>query len=167
MVGHHASPVTQPENAMKRGLIVLMLCTPFAGARAQDAKAEVMQVVRTLFDGMRKVDSAMVRPLFHPKARMITAMVRNGAPVVRVEESVDAFVQSVGRPRNEVWDERISNEKVEVDGPLASVWVDYSFFRGDTFSHCGVDHFLLVKDGGAWKILELADTRRTEGCRTG
>jgi hypothetical protein len=28
-----------------------------------------------------------------------------------------------------------------------------------------VDHFLLVRnDAGAWRILELADTRRTTGC---
>jgi hypothetical protein len=44
------------------------------------------------------------------------------------------------------------------------VWADYKFFRGATLSHCGVDHFLLVKEGGSWKIIELADTRRREGC---
>jgi hypothetical protein len=34
------------------------------------------------------------------------------------------------------------------------------FYRGTTLSHCGVDHFLLVKEGGRWRILEVADTRR-------
>jgi hypothetical protein len=45
------------------------------------------------------------------------------------------------------------------------VWVDYALYIGERFSHCGIDHFLLVKnEAGEWKILELADTRRTEGC---
>lgn len=124
-------------------------------------ESEVMRVVHAVFDGMRRVDSAMVRPLFHPQARLISVATRDGVPVVRVE-SVEDFIRSVGRPRTEVWDERLSNEKVETDGALASVWVDYEFFRGTTRNHCGVDHFLLVKDQGSWRIIELADTRR--GC---
>lgn len=128
---------------------------------AQDDASDALTVVHRLFEGMRKADSAMVRPLFHAKARMITAAVRNGAPVTQVEESAEGFIQAIGRPRSEVWDERLSNERVLVDGPLASVWADYTFYRGTTLSHCGVDHFLLVKDGGAWSILEVADTRRT------
>ena len=118
-----------------------------------------MRVVNAVFEGMRRVDSAMVRPLFHPQARLISVSTREGAPVVRVEP-VEGFIQSVGRPRSEVWDERISNEKVEIDGALASVWVDYEFYRGTTRNHCGVDHFLLVQESGAWRIIELADTRR-------
>ena len=138
---------------------------PAAGestATAESVQSEVMRVVHALFEGMRRVDSAMVRPLFHPQARLISVSTRNDAPVVLIE-SADGFIQSVGRPRNEVWDERISNEKVSIDGALASVWVDYEFYRGTTRNHCGVDHFLLVRDGGAWRIVELADTRR--GCQ--
>ena len=135
---------------------------PAAAASGSSAQSEVMRVVHALFEGMRRVDSAMVRPLFHPQARLISVSTRNDAPVVLIE-SADGFIQSVGRPRNEVWDERISNEKVSIDGALASVWVDYEFYRGTTRNHCGVDHFLLVRDGGAWRIVELADTRR--GCQ--
>lgn len=129
---------------------------------ATASESDVMRVVHAVFEGMRRVDSAMVRPLFHPQARLISVGMREGAPVVRIE-SVEGFIQSVGRPRSEVWDERLSGEKVEIDGALASVWVDYEFYRGTTRNHCGVDHFLLVKDAGAWRIVELADTRRA--CR--
>lgn len=134
---------------------------PAQGATAND-EAEVRAVVDRLFDGMRKNDSSVVRPLFHAKARLISTSMRAGAPVVQVEESPDAFVTAVGRPHPEVWDERVSNVKVMIDGPLASVWADYTFHRGTTFSHCGIDHFLMVKEGNAWKILELADTRKTD-----
>lgn len=127
------------------------------------AESEVVAVVNRVFDGMRKVDSAMVRPLFHAKARFISVDLRSERPA-RVEESVEGFIRSVGSPRTEVWDEQLSNVKTMIDGSLASVWAEYKFYRGTTLTHCGVDHFLLVKEGNAWKIIELADTRRREGC---
>ena len=135
---------------------------PAPTATTQNPEAEVRAVVDALFEGMRKVDSAMVRPLFHGKARMFSIDARR--PDSLVEASVERFIQSIGRPRTELFDERLSNVRVMIDGSLASVWTDYKFFRGTTFSHCGVDHFLLVKERGAWKILELSDTRRTDNC---
>ncbi|MBL0940446.1 MAG: nuclear transport factor 2 family protein [Gemmatimonadaceae bacterium] len=127
--------------------------------------AAIMAVVQKLFDGMRKGDSTMVRSVFAPNVRMITVAPRQGVMTASVTNGADSFAKAVGTPHTEVWDERIANEKVFVDGALASVWVDYAFFRGTTFSHCGVDHFLLTKsDAGAWTILELADTRRNTGC---
>jgi len=123
------------------------------------AETEVVAVVNRVFDGMRKGDSAMVRPLFHAKARMITMDLRSERPA-HVEESVEGFIRSVGSPRTDVYDEQLSNVKTMIDGSLASVWADYKFLRGTTLLHCGIDHFLLVKEGGVWKIIELADTRR-------
>ena len=78
---------------------------------------------------------------------------------------VDAFVKRVGTPHAVVYDERLYDPRVVVDGGLASVWVDYSFFAGPRFSHCGVDAFHVAKVGEAWKIISLTDTRRTTGCR--
>jgi Putative lumazine-binding len=133
-----------------------------AGPSEQGA---IMTVVTTLFDGMRKGDSSMVRSVFDPRVRMITVSMRNGTRRTTVETGADNFAKAVGTPHADVWDERIRNERVSVDGDLASVWVDYAFFAGTKFSHCGIDHFLLVRnESGAWKILELSDTRRTTGC---
>jgi hypothetical protein len=148
---------------MRLTLIAAALCwSSAAGAQASTNTDErdVVAVVNALFDGMRKVDSAMVRPLFHAKARLISVDLRSEGRPARVEE-VEGFIQSIGRPRTEVFDERISNVKTQIDGSLASVWADYKFYRGTTLSHCGVDHFLLVKEAGKWQIIELADTRRT------
>ena len=143
-------------------IIALIWTAPLAAQAPKTAESEVLAVVNAVFDGMRKVDSAMVRPLFHPKARMITADASK--PDAQIEESVEGLIRSIGRPRTEVFDEQLSNIRTMIDGSLASVWADYKFFRGTTLIHCGVDHFLLVKEGGSWKIIELADTRRREGC---
>jgi len=53
---------------------------------------------------------------------------------------------------------------IHVDGALASIWVDYWFFAGDRFSHCGVDAILLARQGGTWRIFSIVDTRQTTGC---
>ncbi|MCC6930079.1 MAG: nuclear transport factor 2 family protein [Gemmatimonadaceae bacterium] len=130
-------------------------------------KGEVMAVVKRMFDGMRAADSSMVRSTFHTQLRMVTvAKGRDGQLRFTVESSPEGFLKSVGTPRPAKLDERIFNERVEIDGALASVWVDYNLYLGDKFVHCGIDHFLLARgDDGAWKIFSLADTRRTEGCK--
>lgn len=131
--------------------------------RAQSAEREVLAVVERLFDGMRARDTAAMRALFHPDARMVSATMKEGV-ATWTADSPAGWLASVARPRAAVLDERISNPVVRVDGPLASVWVDYSFYLGERFLHCGVDAFHLVKGALGWQIVDLADTRRTAGC---
>ena len=134
--------------------------------QAQHTEASVVAVVNRLIEALNRGDSAMARSTFHPKARLITVDMRRreAAEWVRVEESAEAFIQSLARPRTEVFEERLSNVRTMIDRGLASVWADYKFFRGTTLNHCGADHFLLVLEGESWKIIELSDTRRTVNC---
>jgi Putative lumazine-binding len=134
-----------------------------AAISADSAAKEARHAVDRLFEGMRKGDSAIVRSAFHPAARLFTAGGRDGEPGVTLD-SIDEFVRAVGTPHTEVWDERISNVRVQVDGHLAAVWADYAFYAGDKFSHCGVDAFQLARDTSGWKIIAIADTRRRTGC---
>lgn len=153
------------QETVLRALLLLFAAGPLnAQAPAADAEREVLAVVNALFDGMRKSDSSMVRPLFHAKARFVTVDLRSEGRPTRVEENVEAFIRSIGQQRTEVFDERLSNVKTQIDGSLASVWADYTFHIGTRLSHCGVDHFLLVKESGRWQIIHLADTRRTANC---
>jgi len=144
----------------------LLVLSP-APARAQaDDRAAVLATVHRLFDGMRAGDSAAVRAVFHPAALLATAVVRQGAPALQVD-TLESFIRAVGTPHGEVWDERIHGEEVRIDGPLASVWAEYSFHSGGRFSHCGVDAFQLARGADGWRIIVLSDTRRREGCRDG
>ena len=153
---------------LHRGLLTLaalalLAVLPLAAQSADAEKPAVMAVVTRLFDGMRAGDSAVVRSVFHPKAQLSTAVVRQGTPSVEFE-GIDGFITAVGTPHAEVWDERIKNPQVLIDGTFATVWVDYGFYLGGKFSHCGVDAFQLAKVGTDWKIIALADTRRQQGC---
>jgi hypothetical protein len=153
---------------MKKLILPLLLAAAVllpGEARAQvTAEDSVRAVVVTLFDAMRTRDSAAVRASFTPGARLQTAMVRpDGTPQLR-EDSVGTFVRAVGAPSDRVWDERLNAWHVRIDGPLAVVTTDYSFYLGDQFSHCGIDAFQLFRGTEGWKIFQLTDTRRRTGC---
>lgn len=153
----------KPRLCLPAILLAVALAAPAAAQAPEADKTAVLAVVKRLFDGMRAGDSAMVRSVFHPRALLSTALVRQGNAVVETE-GIEAFVTAVGTPHAEIWDERTRNEQVLLDGTLASVWVEYSFYVGTRFSHCGVDAFQLARDGAEWKIVALADTRRRTGC---
>lgn len=148
-----------------RPVLALLLFTaaPLA-AQAQDtSRRAVLATVHRLFEGMRRGDSSMVRAVFHSQALLATTLTRQGAPLVRMD-MLESLIRAVGTPRDEIWDERTRNERVEVDGPLAAVWTEYSFYAGGKFSHCGVDAIQLARSGEGWRIIALTDTRRQTGC---
>jgi hypothetical protein len=118
------------------------------------------QVVVNLFDAMRTRDTAAMRAAFVPNASM-QSLTAEGVKF----DTMEGWLTGVGRARpGLVLDERLANPVINVDGPLAAIWVDYWFFAGERFSHCGVDSFQLVRQGDAWRIFSVVDTRRTEGC---
>jgi hypothetical protein len=137
-------------------------------ASALDAKtpeeAAVLAVVDRLFDGMRARDGAMVASVFHPEARLIsTGSDELGRPTIAVRE-IQTFIDAVGQG-GDPWNEPYFQPVVEIDGNLAHVWIFYHFYAGDTFSHCGYDSIQLVRMPElGWRMISLADTRRTEGC---
>ena len=98
---------------------------------------------------------------FAGPARSGTAL---GQPTVQ-RDSVAAFIRSIGSaPAGLLLDERLRNPQVRVSDGLAAVWVEYDFYAGDRFSHCGVDAFHLARTSAGWQIVNLVDTRRREGC---
>ena len=136
--------------------------TPVA---AQTAEREVVAVVEKLFDAMRTRDTVALRAVFDSTARLVRVDARGGTPRVQIT-SVNEFVSIIGKATGDAWNERIYNPEVRIDGSIAQVWTTYTFHRGTTFSHCGIDAFQLAKLSGGWKVVHLADTFRREGCPT-
>lgn len=149
---------------MTRSLLLFAVALAFGSttpALAQSPEHDAAYAVVTkLFDGMRTRDTSAMRAAFVPNASM-QSLTPEGVKF----DSIDAWIRSVGgAPAGTVLDERLANSAVQVDGNLASIWVDYWFFVGERFSHCGVDAILLAKQGGSWRIFSVVDTRRREGC---
>ena len=144
---------------------VLFVVAPSLQAQQAPDNDAIVKVVRRLFEGMQKGDSAMVRSTFAKEVTLVT-MRRNKENVSSLsrENSIDGFLKAVGTPHPDIWYEEIWNIKVQQDDNFAQVWCDYGFYIGNKFSHCGVDAFQLYKESDGWKIFHLADTRRSNPC---
>lgn len=140
----------------------LIVCAA-SPVRAQDAeRSAVLATVQKLFTGMRTRDTAAIMEAFDSTARMV-GVSRDGARLTLTPPS--SFAAGVARAKaGDVWNERIFDPEVRIDGNVAQVWTYYTFHLNGKFSHCGVDAFMLRKVGGTWKITQLADTQRREGC---
>ena len=132
-------------------------------AYCQSDKNMVISTIDQFFAGMKKGDSSMVSAVMASQARLLTVVEKEGK-VFLPEVPQEKFLNAVGSPHEEVWDERIHSYEVKIDDRLASVWTTYSFYLGEKFSHCGVNAFQLYKSEEGWKIIEITDTRRVENC---
>lgn len=149
-------------------LLVLTGCASAAGGNASsmsppsEDERQAIAVVNTLFDGMRARDTLVIRSTLHPAARLLTAAGPSAERNVR-EMPIDAWLRSVASADVEL-DERLHATEARVSGPLATVWTEYDFWLGERFSHCGVDAFQLARTADGWKIIQITDTRQTQGC---
>lgn len=148
-------------------LCVAMLAVLAPAARAQskaDDEREVIRVVERLFEAMRTRNTAELRAVFDTSAHLVSSGVRDGVPFAR-SMPAERFIQAVGSAQGDEWIERFYDPEVRIDGNLATVWTYYTFHLGSRFSHCGYDAFQLSRTADGWKIMSLADSRQTEGCR--
>ena len=158
----HLQKLKAPYTSHMRNLYWLIIFVP-SSIHAQSESDKVMEVVNNVFTAMRTNDSTLLNQCFVETPNTFTVVSRDGESRL-VKGDFSAFSAAVGKPKEKVWNEPIWNEKVSIDGGLASVWVDYAFYLDDQFSHCGIDAFHLVKKNGEWKIFHLVDTRRKENC---
>jgi hypothetical protein len=142
-------------------LLASATLAPRAAAAQAGEEAAVIAVAHQLFDGMRARDTARIRSAFDPAGRIIR-ITREGT--VRAD-SPDGFIRSIASaPAGTVLNERIWDLEVRIDDNVAQLWAKYDFHLGDKFSHCGIDAFQMAKTAAGWKIVQIADTRRTTGC---
>jgi predicted enzyme related to lactoylglutathione lyase len=104
-----------------------------------------------------------MRAVMHPAGRVIQTGTREGAPFARVN-TLNDFLASIGSAKGRGLEERIYTPKIRIDDNLAVVWVYYDFRVGGQISHCGVDAYHVVRLAEGWRILEIVDTQRREGC---
>lgn len=145
-------------------MAAMLLSSPgLAIAQTSDRDA-ILATVQKVFDAMRTRDTSLFSQAFDTSARLVGVSNRGGTPAVTLTTPSQFGAAIVRAPAGNVWNERIYDPEVRIDLPVAQVWAYYTFRLGSTFNHCGIDAFMLVKVGGAWKITQIADSRRTEGC---
>jgi len=145
-------------------LLVVLLLFSLNLIGQENEKVFIMKTISTVFEAMKTNDSTLLKSSFTQNPNTFTLYTDQNGKTNLTKGNFKRFVSAVGQPKEHVWNEPIWNEKVEIDGNLASVWVDYAFYIDEQFSHCGVDAFHLIKVEGSWKIFHLVDTRRKNNC---
>jgi len=147
-------------------LLILFITSPIMAQTLSDSMEEsdeVREVIFTLFEGMEAADGDVLRSVLDENATLHTVR-SSEAGTELAETDINQFIESVAGSEPGTLIEEILYISVNVDGDLATAWMDYHFYRGVEFSHCGVNSMNLIRKSGEWKIFSIVDTRRTEGC---
>ncbi len=123
--------------------------------------ANVLAPIQGIFAAFEAGDSAAMLRFVHPDGRVTATGERASGSGLR-KLSWTEFAQRVtpvGR-----FQERISDPAIEIDGDVAMVWAPFVVRVNGKVSNCGFDHFDLVRESGAWKIMNLTFSSRIAGC---
>jgi ketosteroid isomerase-like protein len=123
--------------------------------------ANVLAPIQQLFAAFAAGDSAAMLRIVHPEGRVTATGQRATGSGLR-SQSWTEFAQRV-TPASR-FSESISDPAVEVDGDVAMVWAPFVVRIDGKVANCGMDHFDLVRDNGAWKVMNLTFSSRTTGC---
>ena len=135
---------------------------------AVDAGAEtaaVLATVNRLLGTLETNDRATLAAVTRPEGSATVALERpDGARRVRrLSWAEFANLLTPGPDRHR---ETITDPAIEIDGDIAMVWAPYTVTKNGALEHCGYDHFDLVREAGAWKVLNVTWSQRTTGCTT-
>lgn len=136
----------------------------YAQSNAKSDSVDIMQIITDVFDGMRTNDSSKIGQHMHPRVKMQSVNLNGDKTKLSEIGEASGWLEAVAQPKNQIWDERTYNYQLQTKDRLASVWMEYAFYVGDQFSHCGVNSFQLVKMNEKWKIIYIIDTRKQQGC---
>jgi hypothetical protein len=121
-------------------------------------QAAVKAVIQNMFTAMKNSDTVLLKTCFSPTAVFQTVVSKLDEVVVK-DETVQNFINSIGKQPVGSLDERIVFETVKTNKHLSIAWTPYEFYYKDKYSHNGVNSFQLVKLKEGWKIQYLIDTR--------
>ncbi len=139
--------------------LLFVAASPTAPVADELSEKGAKAAVYAFFDAMRASDGEAMRALFIEDATLTSVGTgKDGKPFFRRTPN-EGFVKAVGKRKEQVWDEQISKVRVQLNGNLASVWMDYKFYLDEALHHCGINVFTLFYDGAKWRVLNIADTR--------
>jgi hypothetical protein len=149
--------------ALVAGLVASAGVLRPAASSAAGEETAVIAAVQRFFDTMAACDAAGMRAVVDPEGRVLRLRPGpSGEPAVSSSTFGDFLARLASCPETLL--ERMWDPQVRVHGSLATLWAPYDFWRGGTFSHCGVDAFDLVKSASGWRIVGVAYTVEPEAC---
>jgi hypothetical protein len=136
-----------------------------AAAPSSQAGADtspVLAAVNALFASFEAGDAAAMLRLVYPDGRVTSSGRRADGTATLRPQNWTQFAERITPGRG--FQERITDPLINVDGDIAMVWAPFVVRVGGKVSNCGVDHFDLIRENGAWKVMNLTFSSRTTGC---
>lgn len=148
--------------------ITLLICLPYTTCAQENKElAAIKETILEFFDGLHKGDTAKINEVISPDIIMESTFINDEGKRDKRIETRENFLKSIASKNPEdIWLEKLLNFEIHFDGPLASVWTPYEFYRNSILSHCGANSFQLFKKENKWKIIYLIDSRKRSGCST-
>ena len=150
--------------------LLLMLAAQTSAGKLPPAQAlpppaaeeqAVLAPIDALFAALEAGDSAAVLRVVYPDGRVTAVGTLRSGTGLRQE----SWTQFAARLKpGEGFSESISDPAIEIDGDIAMVWAPFVVRVDGKVSNCGVDHFDLVRENGAWKIMNLTFSSRLTRC---
>ncbi len=92
---------------------------------------------------------------------ILQSIISNVKGTKLINENSKDFYRSIATiPVATLFEEKLLDYTIQVDGAMAHVWTPYEFFINGKFSHRGVNAFTMYKENENWKIVYIIDTRR-------
>jgi ketosteroid isomerase-like protein len=122
------------------------------GDAQNDEERAVIAAAQAVFDAMEALDAEAFRNAVVPDGFLLSV-----GPGTTRRSTRDQFAANIARQTTPMI-ERMWDPEVRIDGPVATLWTAYDFYRGAEFSHCGTDAFQLAKTAEGWKVVVISYT---------
>lgn len=166
------TPPYAPWRSLCRAARSAVLCLAPAGALSAQAspprrppsleQAAVLAVVDSAMAAINAGDMVALSAVMTDSAQVYAARDRTGTPMFAMRTA--ASQRAAGRRPPII--ERGFDADIRIAGTIASVWLPYDLWAEGKWSHCGVDHFTLVRTGAAWRIVNLTySVEQPPACR--
>ncbi|QNQ07750.1 nuclear transport factor 2 family protein [Sphingomonas alpina] len=136
---------------------------PAADHGSKEDAVAVLATIDTMFKALAAKDPAGIIAVTVPEGRATGTSVTDTGEHRLTSSDWAGFAARLAKvPGKPV--ERNIDPHVHVDGDIAMVWTPYEFTLDGAFSHCGINHFDLIRVQGVWKVQNVTWTQRRTGC---
>jgi hypothetical protein len=121
---------------------------------------EVKQVIVTFFKGFHAKDSTIIKSVCAENMILQSISESSKGAQLKNQSSKDFYHSIATIPPTILFEEKLLDYSIQVDGAMAHVWTPYEFYINGKISHKGVNAFTLFKENEQWRIVYIIDTRR-------
>ncbi|MFI2743747.1 nuclear transport factor 2 family protein [Zhouia sp. PK063] len=144
-------------------IIALVFSANFSFSQQTADKIEVKNTIDAFFKAFHEQDSVAIKSTVSDEVIMQSIGKNKDGKIKLTTANFHDFLKSIiSIPKENTFEEKLTDYIINVDGNMANVWTPYEFWYNGKFSHCGVNNFQLFKEDEHWKIIYIIDTRRRD-----